>query len=31
MGVSNELAHGESVAANWEFDGGKASQRWWMA
>jgi peptide/nickel transport system substrate-binding protein len=31
MGVSDDLAHGESVAANWEFDGGKASQRWWMA
>ncbi|MFP4239392.1 MAG: ABC transporter substrate-binding protein [Rhodosalinus sp.] len=31
MGVSNELAHAENVAANWEFDGAKASQRWWMA
>ncbi|WP_371037165.1 ABC transporter substrate-binding protein [Rhodosalinus sp. FB01] len=31
MGVSNDLAYGEAVAANWELDGGKASQRWWMA
>ncbi|WP_372893860.1 ABC transporter substrate-binding protein [Rhodosalinus sp.] len=31
MGHSNALAYGEHIAANWELDGGKASQRWWMA
>jgi len=31
MGVSNTLAYGENVAANWEMDGHKAAERWWMA
>lgn len=31
MGISNKVAHGEHVAANWELDGAKAAERWWMA
>lgn len=31
MGVSNKLAHDDAVAANYEFDGGKAHERWWFA
>lgn len=31
MGVSNEVAHGADVAANWDLDGGKAAERWWFA
>ena len=31
MGVSNQIAHGDNVAANWELDGEKAPERWWMA
>ena len=30
MGVSKKVGHGE-VAANWELDGGKSMERWWMA
>ncbi|MDC0949133.1 ABC transporter substrate-binding protein, partial [Gammaproteobacteria bacterium] len=28
---SASVAHGESVAANWENDGGRAAHRWWFA
>ncbi len=31
MGLSKKLAHDEAVAANWEFDGEKAAERWWFA
>ena len=31
MGISNEIATDDNVAANWEMDGGKAAERWWMA
>ena len=31
MGVSKKVAHAEDVAANWEFDGYKAAERWWFA
>ncbi|MGB7286546.1 MAG: ABC transporter substrate-binding protein [Salaquimonas sp.] len=30
-GLSNKIAHGPDVAANWELDGDRASERWWMA
>ena len=29
-GVANNLAHHENVATNWDFDGRKASERWWF-
>jgi len=28
---SKKLAHGENVAANWQNDGNKISERWWFA
>lgn len=31
MGISDKVAHSENVAANWELDGAKAAERWWMA
>ena len=31
MGISKEVAYGENVAANWELDGYRFSERWWMA
>jgi len=31
MGVSKKVAHGEDVAANWEMDGYRAAERWWLA
>ncbi|RYG89799.1 ABC transporter substrate-binding protein [Loktanella sp. IMCC34160] len=31
MGHSNMLAHNDDVAANWELDGYKLTQRWWFA
>lgn len=31
MGISKKVAHGENVAANWELDGYRFSERWWMA
>ena len=31
MGLNTSIAHGEDVAANWELDGNKATERWWMA
>jgi len=31
MGISNEIATSDDVAANWEMDGSKAAERWWMA
>ncbi|MBI1495256.1 ABC transporter substrate-binding protein [Halocynthiibacter styelae] len=31
MGLSNEVAHGDDVAANWTMDGSKAGERWWFA
>lgn len=31
MGVSKKVAHSEDVAANWEFDGYKAAERWWFS
>jgi len=31
MGLSKKVAHDKNVAANWEFDGMKASERWWFA
>ena len=29
--ASKKLAHGPTVAGNWESDGGKISERWWFA
>lgn len=29
--VDKKVAHTPSLAANWEFDGGKAAERWWFA
>lgn len=29
--LSKKVAHGEQVAANWDFDGAKAAERWWFA
>ena len=31
MGKSPEVAHGEQVGSNWENDGNRAAERWWMA
>ena len=31
MGLSNEITHGPDVAANWEMDGARAAERWWIA
>ncbi len=31
MGLSKKVAHDEAVAANWENDGEKATERWWFA
>lgn len=31
MGVAKGVAHGPDVAANWEMDGGKSMERWWMS
>lgn len=31
MGLNKKVAHSEDVAANWEFDGAKAAERWWFA
>ena len=31
MGVAKTVGHGSDVAANWEMDGGKSLERWWMA
>ena len=31
MGLSTSLATADDVAANWELDGNKAAERWWMA
>ncbi|RDC71481.1 peptide ABC transporter substrate-binding protein [Rhodovulum sp. 12E13] len=31
MGKGPDVTHGENVASNWENDGNKASERWWMA
>jgi peptide/nickel transport system substrate-binding protein len=31
MAVSNDIAHSDDVAANWEMDGAKAPERWWRA
>ena len=30
-GLSTKIAHGDNVAANWDLDGGKATERWWFA
>ena len=29
--LSNKVAHGKDVAANWDMDGAKAQERWWFA
>lgn len=31
MAVSNGISHDGNVAANWEFDGAKAPERWWRS
>lgn len=32
MGLNKgKVAHGPDIAANWEMDGNRASERWWMA
>jgi peptide/nickel transport system substrate-binding protein len=31
MGKSPDITHGENVASNWENDGNRATERWWMA
>ena len=31
MAHTNELAHDDAVAANWENDGNKLAERWWFA
>ncbi|MFT7674092.1 MAG: peptide/nickel transport system substrate-binding protein [Gammaproteobacteria bacterium] len=30
-GISNKIGHDEKVAANWELDGNKSSERWWFS
>lgn len=30
-GISKKVGHEEKVAANWELDGNKSSERWWFA
>lgn len=30
-GVNKRIAHPEKIASNWAMDGGKSSERWWMA
>jgi peptide/nickel transport system substrate-binding protein len=30
-GVADSAQHGEQQASNWEFDGGRIAERWWMA
>jgi peptide/nickel transport system substrate-binding protein len=29
--MSDNVTHGPDVAANWEMDGGRWSERWWFA
>ena len=29
-GLNKKVKHDEKVAANWDFDGGKAPERWWL-
>ncbi|MCB1385623.1 MAG: ABC transporter substrate-binding protein [Nitratireductor sp.] len=31
MGHSDKVQHGENVAANWDLDGLRATERWWFA
>ena len=31
MGLSKQVGHSEDVAANWELDGLKAHERWWLS
>lgn len=31
MGINKSVAHQDDVAANWELDGAKWSERWWFA
>ncbi len=31
IGISKKVAHADDVAANWDLDGNKASERWWFA
>ncbi|MEO1680923.1 MAG: ABC transporter substrate-binding protein [Pseudomonadota bacterium] len=31
MGKAKDVAHAEGVASNWENDGARATERWWMA
>lgn len=28
---SDKIAHDETIAANWDLDGGRAIERWWFA
>lgn len=28
--MREQVAHGEAMAANWELDGGRYVERWWM-
>ncbi len=30
MGLDSKVKHGEQVAGNWELDGSKAPERWWI-
>ena len=30
-GIDKKVAHAKAVAANWDIDGQKASERWWFA
>lgn len=31
MGTSKKIGHSDDIAANWEMDGNRASERWWFA
>ncbi len=31
MGLNKKIGHSENVAANWEMDGNKSTERWWFA
>ena len=30
MAAGKNVGHGENIAANWEMDGNKAHERWWL-
>ena len=30
MGLNNRVQHSDQIAANWELDGSKLAERWWL-